>query len=302
MRCSGCGKELNPKTKSCPNCGRLVTASIRDRLYSKSSESYSGVLHQQGRVMVDQDYSEEVKKATERREMTKDSQVAQPTDGHKPLRIVDGSAVIASNRITFSVTSGIVPVGDFALSFDEPEKGISATATNPDFKISTDNRKYIVYLEVWERDVSSIEDSDLIVTDIEGSDTSMQYNVGFRWLPATGKTMTNADLVDILESQKKDHKLRHLVPLAVLEVQKKGPIKVTHHASESVDVLKPRSTISVKALGSKMDGSYYVAATRHKISTSDESESSQRIQCGFCGTTNDKSDKFCRNCGGRLTS
>jgi hypothetical protein len=259
-------------------------------------------MHQQGRVVVDQDYSEDAIISTEKREMIKDSQAAKPTGGHKPLRIVDGSAVIKSKRIKFNLTSGIISVGDFTLSFDEPEEGIFATATDSNAELSPDTPRCFVYLEVWEDTVSGIEDSELITPDLEESDTSLQYNVEFRWSPATGKALTKADLIDVLESQKKDHLQRHLVPLAVLELTKKGPINVTHFAHETTDVLKPHSTISVKGLGSKMDGSYYVTAIRHKIGDADGYAPSQKIQCGFCGTENDKSDKFCRNCGSSLTS
>ena len=67
-------------------------------------------------------------------------------------------------------------------------------------------------------------------------------------------------------------------------------------------VLKPRSSISVKGLGSRMTGSSYVKANQHKISPSDESESSQRIRCKNCRTENVKSDRFCKKCGTRITS
>ena len=150
MKCPRCGKELEQDAKSCPKCKRLIVVSSRDRLYSKSSGSYSGVAHQQGKVIVDQDYNEEVKVATERKETVKEGRVAKPTAGHKPVRIVDGSAVIDSTGITFSMTSGIIPVDDFALSFDEPEERITATAMDPDSEISSSIRKYIVFLEVWE--------------------------------------------------------------------------------------------------------------------------------------------------------
>ena len=68
------------------------------------------------------------------------------------------------------------------------------------------------------------------------------------------------------------------------------------------DVLKPRSRISVKGLGSKMSGTSHVTTTRHKIPTSDKPDSSLKIRCMKCNTVNDKSDRFCRNCRTRMTS
>jgi hypothetical protein len=300
MKCSGCGKELKPDTISCPNCGRLIT--IHTRFSSKSSTPYTGVIQQQGRVMTDHDYDEETKIVTERKEKISSDTSTQQKVNQKTFRIVDDSAAIDSTGITFNITSGKIPVGNLALSFDEPEEGISATAMNPDTAISTDNRKYLIFLEVWEEAVTSIDDSDLISVDVEGPSTSSQYNVGFRWLPATDKTIANPDLVDTIESQKKDHQKRHLVPLAVLDATKKGPISVTHFTHEFSDLLKPRSTINIESLGSKMDGSHYVASIRHEILPSDEAENSERIECGFCGAVNDRNDKFCQNCGAAIVS
>ena len=303
MKCPRCGKELEQDAKSCPKCKRLIVVSSRDRLYSKSSGSYSGVAHQQGKVIVDQDYNEEVKVAPERKETVREGRVAQPTAGHKPIRIVDGSAVIDSTGVTFSMTSGIIPVDDFALSFDEPEERITATAMDPDSEISSSTRKYLVFLEVWEEEVSGIEDSDLIEPALEGSDTSARLRVGFGWLPLTDETVAKDAITDFLESKKKDQTPRNLVPVAILEVVKDGHIAVTHFASDDslyADVLKPHSIISIQGLGSKMEGPYYVTGIRHKIASSDESDSSQTNHCPKCGTENVESNKFCRKCGTRI--
>jgi rRNA maturation endonuclease Nob1 len=79
----------------------------------------------------------------------------------------------------------------------------------------------------------------------------------------------------------------------------------THRSSGDspyADVLKPRSTVDVRGLGSKMAGRSNVTAVRHKITDSDKSESSQIIRCMTCSAINDKSDHICRNCGARIAS
>ena len=83
------------------------------------------------------------------------------------------------------------------------------------------------------------------------------------------------------------------------------PIRTEHGSSNDspyAHVLKPHSTIDVKGLGSKMAGSSYVPAIRHEIAAADESESTQRLQCTNCDSEIEKSDKFCRTCGTRITS
>ena len=81
------------------------------------------------------------------------------------------------------------------------------------------------------------------------------------------------------------------------------PIRIMEGSSDDsqyAGVLKPHSTIDVKGIGSKMTSPPIVTAVRHKITTSDESESSLKLRCIKCGTVNEKSDKFCRNCGTRI--
>ncbi len=71
-------------------------------------------------------------------------------------------------------------------------------------------------------------------------------------------------------------------------------------SDNSSDVLKPRSKVSLKGVGSRMSGTYRVHATRHKITHSDEFDSS-KIRCMKCGTVNDKGTRICRKCRTRLT-
>lgn len=78
----------------------------------------------------------------------------------------------------------------------------------------------------------------------------------------------------------------------------------TRHTSGDspyTDVLKPHSSVDVKGLGSKMTGSHDVTAVRHRITSSDKSESSQKNRCMKCGSVNDKGDKFCRKCRTRIS-
>jgi predicted RNA-binding Zn-ribbon protein involved in translation (DUF1610 family) len=64
VRCPGCKTEIEPGTKSCPNCGRLIVISTRDRLFAQSA-AYTGVRHQQGKVLIDKDVDEDIKISTE---------------------------------------------------------------------------------------------------------------------------------------------------------------------------------------------------------------------------------------------
>lgn len=65
--------------------------------------------------------------------------------------------------------------------------------------------------------------------------------------------------------------------------------------------LKPGSKVSLDGVGARMSGTYHVPTTRHKITATDEFDSSTKIRCFKCGTVNDKSDRNCRKCGSRIT-
>lgn len=66
------------------------------------------------------------------------------------------------------------------------------------------------------------------------------------------------------------------------------------------DRLKPRSTVSLKGVGSRMSGTPYVDTTRHRILDS-EYDSSEKVRCIRCGSANDKGNRYCWNCRTRIT-
>ncbi len=74
----------------------------------------------------------------------------------------------------------------------------------------------------------------------------------------------------------------------------------TSNDSPYAHILKPRSHISVKGLGSRVTGNSRVTATRHNITPLDRSDSSLKIRCMKCRTVNDNSDQYCRKCGSRI--
>jgi rRNA maturation endonuclease Nob1 len=79
-------------------------------------------------------------------------------------------------------------------------------------------------------------------------------------------------------------------------------ISRTHQTSadsQYSDVLRPRSTVSIRGSGSRMEGSSHVRAVRHKLASSNESDLSPKLQCSNCGSEISKNDLFCKKCGSR---
>ncbi|MGY5852556.1 MAG: zinc ribbon domain-containing protein [Candidatus Thorarchaeota archaeon] len=251
--------------------------------------------------MTDSDYSEEVEIGTEGR--GKEGEAVSAQKDTQSIRIVDDTIAMDSTGFTFKVTSGSLSIGDFVIAMDDTEEAISATSLDPDAEVTTDPSRYIVFLEVWTQEVSATEDTELVETALDEPDTTSRVRIGFRWLALAEKEVTQGEVAEILESQLKDDSHRSLVPIAVAEVSEDQSIKVVHYTSgDSLysDVLKLHSLIRTKDVGSKMDGDYYITAVRHKITSSGESDSTQKVRCKKCRTENDVGDQFCRNCGLKL--
>ncbi|MFW9921247.1 MAG: zinc-ribbon domain-containing protein [Candidatus Thorarchaeota archaeon] len=51
-KCRSCGATVSIKERYCPKCGKEI-------LQRRLTKDFSGVLHQQGRVVIDDDWSEE---------------------------------------------------------------------------------------------------------------------------------------------------------------------------------------------------------------------------------------------------
>ncbi|MGY5874934.1 MAG: DUF6519 domain-containing protein [Candidatus Thorarchaeota archaeon] len=301
MRCPGCRAEIESDAKNCPKCGRLIVVGGRDRLYAPSGDSYSGVIHQQGRVMTDSDYSEEVEIRTERREKEGETVLARKET--QPIRIADDTIDMNPTGFTFKVTSGTLSIGEIAIAIEDTEETISATSLDPDAEVVTDPSRYIIFLEVWTQESSATEDPELVEPALDEPDTSSRVRIGFRWLALTEKEVTQVEVAELLKTQLEDDSHRSLVPIAVAEVSEDQTIKVVHYTSRDTpysDVLKPYHLVSVKGVGSKMDGAYYITAVRHEIAPPDESDSTQKIRCKQCRTENEEGDQFCRNCGVRI--
>ncbi len=76
---------------------------------------------------------------------------------------------------------------------------------------------------------------------------------------------------------------------------------IVSESEYGVNRLKPRSNVSLKGAGSRMSGTYYVRATRHRIAESDDFDSTPKTRCIRCGTVNDAGNRKCRKCGSRIT-
>lgn len=143
------------------------------RFTFKPRKRFSGVLMQQGRVQLDADWNEEVGILKRRWEI-------QATDTFGPAAVPkkttpDGFKILAVNP--FKVGAGRLYVdGILAERFaDDPWYSNLKLSPEPPTLASTDEAT--IYLDVWEREVTYIEDADLLETALGGPDTATRTQV-----------------------------------------------------------------------------------------------------------------------------
>ena len=69
--------------------------------------------------------------------------------------------------------------------------------------------------------------------------------------------------------------------------------------TEGYERLRPRSSVDIRGVSTRMSGTHYVDSVRHRIEA-DESEG--QVRCTSCRAMNERKSKFCQKCGTRLPS
>jgi hypothetical protein len=133
---------------------------------------YSGVRMQQGRILTDDDFNEQQRINHEDKRLTNRDVIGNAGTQDQGFTVDNISS--ESGSIDFDIAPGTFHIGGIRVALDEPQS----------FKLQTDwlqrpvfvapgNEQYdMVYLEVWQQNVSSVEDSELIEKALGGPDTS----------------------------------------------------------------------------------------------------------------------------------
>lgn len=143
------------------------------RFTFKPRKRFSGVLMQQGRVQLDADWNEEIDLLKRRWEIQ-----ATDTFGHAAVpkkTTPDGFKVLTPNPLTIGEGRMYVD-GLLAERFDKDPHHSNLPLSSP-IPVLTTGQGAIVYLDIWEREVTYIEDPDLLEPALGGPDTATRTQV-----------------------------------------------------------------------------------------------------------------------------
>jgi len=148
----------------------------RSAYYSR--KRYSGVRMQQGRVLTDDDFNEQEHINHEDKRLTRRDVIGRAGSPDQGFA-VDNVEVTADGNIDFDILAGTfylsglrVPLPEkqqFRLQYDWLQR--------PEIAAPESERHDMVYLEVWEQKVSSVEDSELIEKALGGPDTTTRRRI-----------------------------------------------------------------------------------------------------------------------------
>ncbi len=135
----------------------------------QQKQHYHGVLKQQGRVDLDSDWNEQ-NAITVHRVETEALDVIGPAGAPQD----DAGFMIqaANNGASLSISAGRAYVDGILCENEQPNLLITAQPDLPGFQLPTALGTYIAYLEVWERNITFLDDSNILEVALGGPDTT----------------------------------------------------------------------------------------------------------------------------------
>ena len=163
---------------------------------------YGGVHMQQGRVLTDDDFNEQEQINHEDKRLTSRDVIGSAGSSDQGFAIVNVTS--DGGNIDFDIAAGTFYVGGTHVPLAEAQTFKLQTdwLQIPDFAAPGGERHDMVYLEVWQQNVSAVEDSELIEKALGGPDTStrrrtmcrvkLQDNVGSNYCPQAWQQVKTA--------------------------------------------------------------------------------------------------------------
>jgi hypothetical protein len=189
------------------------------RIPASGPRHYLGILHQQGRVWLDSDWNEAVlSRVEDQRRLTADllgEAVAPAAAPGFQVRPFDNPA----RQLDFLLGAGrfFVHGLECQLGFDTPYSAQPDFPTAPLPTLPANNAlRAVVYLDVWQRLITALEDPALLEIALGGPDTTVRLKTvaQAKLLPLTDDTLTGATVATVLP-QPGQGTLRTLQPASV---------------------------------------------------------------------------------------
>jgi hypothetical protein len=167
-----------------------------------STKHFSGVRMQQGRVQLDADWNEQVDIATYfTRAATAD------LIGPCAAPVSDAGFGISVQGGNLAIGAGRIYVGGILCENSEPAL-VTGTATStppvqpdlPGYTLPTQPGSYEVYLDVWEREVTALEDPSILEVALSGVDTTTRTRIVWQVKLLANQTSCTQNLASFLGS------------------------------------------------------------------------------------------------------
>jgi len=141
---------------------------------------YSGVRMQQGRVLTDDDFNAQEQIHHEDKRLTGRDVIGSAGSPDQGFAI--GNAASKDGSIDFDIAAGTFYIGGNRVALDTPQSFALQTdwLQNPGVPPPRGERQDMVFLEVWQQNVSAVEDSELIEKALGGPDTSTRRRTMWR--------------------------------------------------------------------------------------------------------------------------
>lgn len=150
------------------------------RLATDPRKHYSGVVMQQGRVLVDDDWNERERIDAEARRRDRVHVIGPVGTPDGGFRIANPA--VTAGHVTFDIGPGSYFAGGLRATLDAPQTFDAQTEWLDQQPVAAPagDRYDLAWLEVWETDVSAVEDAELFEPALGGPDTSTRRRTMFR--------------------------------------------------------------------------------------------------------------------------
>jgi len=181
-----------------------------DRAQVVMQNNFCGVLHQQGRVLLDNDWNTQTVITTNWQDQAgKDifgpSIAAIPANEVKNFKIQARTINIESDQICFDITAGRIWADGLLLYLGQPGEVLARTATAvyPKPPSTEGAEQYLILLEIWRNVINGYQLPDLLLDPaLGGTDTTerLQTEFAFRFLNLPIEDMTCPDMLDLIKT------------------------------------------------------------------------------------------------------
>lgn len=191
------------------------------RIKFEKNRKFSGVLHQQGRVLLDRNWNEQVDitvgwQDQVARDVIGSRVAAIPMEKYDSFRLKENTVTIEPERIGFEITPGRMWADGIPLILEQPETKRYATPLDSYVRGLDNTVHYAVVLEVWRDAISGFQmPKDLMDPALGGIDATerLQTAFAFKYFEVADANIACQDIIAVLDDYISREKIRLTVEI-----------------------------------------------------------------------------------------